>query len=200
MLHLRATCWHYLHGLCGLRVATSVLAGWSSPTRSRVRPATGVLGRRTQRRHGPHHLLWWAEAVDHVINAVSMRCPHALTHRRTALLVVVVSVLPHGELVPGTQCTLTLPPPRYRGAGSGCFVVVTFAADDTCVLCCSVQRRLPPAWLINPALAPALRGQWPADLYVRQLCPDAMVFWKPRSRPGCWRLQGHILTLKQWFL
>ena len=61
-----------------------------------------------------HHLLWRATAVDHAINAVSMRRPHALTYRRTSLLVVVVRVLPHGEPVPGTQCTLPLPPPRAR--------------------------------------------------------------------------------------
>ena len=58
-----------------------------------------------------NHLLWRATAVDHAINAGCKRCADALTYRQSALLGVVVRMLPHWEPAPGSQFALPLPPP-----------------------------------------------------------------------------------------
>ena len=67
-------------------------------------------------------------------------------------------------------------------------MVVAFAANDACFLWRALQQRLPPVWLLTPALAPALRAQWPADLYVHQLSPGAVLLWEPGTQLEYWRL------------
>ena len=90
------------------------------------------------------HLPWRATAVDHAVNAGCEGRPGAVTYRQSALLGMVVRVLPGWELAPDTLSALPLPPPRSLGPGSGCFVVVAFEADDTCFLWRALQQHLPP--------------------------------------------------------
>ena len=134
------------------------------------------------------HLPWRATAVDHAASAGCVRRPEDLTYRQSALLGVVVRVLPRCELTPDTLSALPLPPLRSLDPGSSCLVAVAFAADDACYLWCALQQHLPPVWLPTPALAPALRAQWPTDLYVHKLSPDAVLLWDPSTQLEYWRL------------
>ena len=129
------------------------------------------------------HLLWRATAVDHAVSAGCEQRPGALTYRQSALLGMVVRVLPRWELMPDTLSALPLPPPRSLGPDNGCLVVVAFEADDTCFLWRALQQHLPPVWLLT-----ALRAQWPADLHVHQLSPDAVLLWEPGTQLEYWRL------------
>ena len=134
------------------------------------------------------HLLWRAAAVDNAVSTGRLACPDVLTCRQSAMLGVVVRVLPRWVLAPGTQSALPLPPPQCPGPDGGCLVVVALSADDTTFLWRALQHRLPPVWLLHPALAPGLRAQWQADLYAHQLGPDAVLLWEPGTSVEYWRL------------
>ena len=86
-------------------------------------------------------LLWQATAIDNAISAGSLARPHVLTCRQSALLGVIVRVLPRWVMAPGTRSALPLPPPQCLGPDGGCLVVGALAAGDSAFLSRSVQQR-----------------------------------------------------------
>ena len=129
------------------------------------------------------HLLWRASAVDaarHLqsTGAASVR----LTVRQSALLGVLLRVIPRWELAPDVASALPLPPPLLAGRLQTSMVVPCFEELAAVGLWRASRSSSPPVWLISPIQAQALRVLWSEDLYVFSLSVDATVLCTLRHK------------------
>ena len=113
-----------------------------------------------------------------------------LSVRQSAILGVVLRVLPWWQLAPGPESALPLPPPAGRQAGSERASVLFICFGATAAECLWHVSRCPgpPVWIVAPDEAYTLRALWCEDLHVYKLTSDATVLWHPAARVEHWRL------------
>ena len=144
------------------------------------------------------HLLERASTVDAVLQLRDRAPPcsprwtpfERLSVRQSAILGVVVRVVPWWQLARGPELALPVPPPAGRQAGSerASMIYVCFAASVAECLWHASQSTGPPVWIVAPDQASTLRAHWPEDLCVYQLTHDATVLWHLVARVEHWRL------------
>ena len=111
----------------------------------------------------------------------AVRMAERLSVRQSAILGVVLRVLPWWRLAPGPESALPLPPPAGRQAGSerACVLFICFGASAAECLWRASQCTGPPVWIMDPGEAYTLRALWCEDLYVYELTSDATVLCIP---------------------